>query len=85
MSCEQSIFCIFLNVHFAMVHTEDTLAGLSKPDLIKLMVQLESEVNSDTKELTSHTRDLVIHMKNGEADVALVKEKLVSQLIETER
>ena len=68
-----------------MVHTEDTLTGLNKPDLIKLIVQLESEVNSDTKELTSEIRDLVTQMKKVEADVAIVKEKLVSQLIETER
>ena len=68
-----------------MVHTEDTLTGLNKPDLIKLIVQLESEVNSDRKELTSEIRDLVTQIKKVEADVAIVKEKLVSQLIETER
>ena len=35
-----------------MVHREATLTGLCKPDLIKLVLQLESEMNSDIKELT---------------------------------
>ena len=35
-----------------MVHTEATLKGLKKPDLIKLVLRLESEMNSDVKELT---------------------------------
>ena len=71
-----------------MVHTEATLKGLNKPDLIKLVLQLESEMNSDIKELTSEIRDLVVQMKKVEADVAIMKnvnEKLVNQLIETER
>ena len=71
-----------------MVHTEATLKGLNKPDLIKLVLQLETEMNSDIKELTSEIRDLVAQMKKVEADVAIVKnvnEKLVNQLIETER
>ena len=45
-------------------------------------------MNSDIKELTSEIRDLVGQMKKVEADVAIVKnvnEKLVNQLIETER
>ena len=45
-------------------------------------------MNADRKELTSEIRDLVTQMKNVEADVSLVKnvnEKLVNQLIETER
>ena len=32
-----------------MVHTEATLNGLNNPNLIKLVLQLESEVNSDVK------------------------------------
>ena len=71
-----------------MVHTEATLKGLNKPNLIKLVLQPESEMNSDIKELTSEIRDLVAQMKKVEADVAIVKnanEKLVNQLIETER
>ena len=72
----------------AMDHTEATLKGLNKPDLIKVVLQLESEMNSDIKELTSEIKDLVAQMKNVEADVAIVKnvnKKLVNQLIETER
>ena len=71
-----------------MDHTEATLKGLNKPDLIKVVLQLESEMNSDIKELTSEIKDLVAQMKNVEADVAIVKnvnKKLVNQLIETER
>ena len=62
--------------------------SLNKPDLIKRVLQLESEMNSDIKELTSEIRDLVTQMKKVEADVAIVKnenDKLVNQLIETER
>ena len=50
-------------------------------------MQLESEMNSDIKELTSEIRDLVGQMKKVEADVAIVKnvnKKLVNQFIETE-
>ena len=35
-----------------MIHTEATLKGLNKPDLFKLILRLESEMNSDVKELT---------------------------------
>ena len=35
-----------------MVHTEATLKGLKKSDLSKLVLRLESEMNSDVKELT---------------------------------
>ena len=62
---------------------EATLRGLNKLDLIKLVLQLESEMNSDIKELTSETQ-----MKKVEADVAIVMrsyEKLVNQLIKTEQ
>ena len=51
-----------------MVRTEATLKGLNKPDLIKLIFQLESEMNSDIKELTSVVKN--------------VNEKLGNQLIE---
>ena len=71
-----------------MVHMETTLKGLNKLDLIKLVLQLESEMNSDIKELTSEIRDLVTQMKKVKADVAIVKnvnEKLVNQLIKTEQ
>ena len=67
---------------------EATLKGLNKPDLIKLVLQLESEMNFDIKELASEIRDLVPKMKKVEADVVIVKnvnEKLVNQLIETEQ
>ena len=34
---------VFGNVFIATVHTEATLKGLDKPDLIKLVLQVESE------------------------------------------
>ena len=40
-----------------MVHTEATLKGLNKLELIKLVLQLESEMNSDIKEFTPEIRD----------------------------
>ena len=85
------VFFLFFETlfFFAMVHTEATLKGLNKPDLIKLVLQLESEMNSDIKEPTSETRDLVTQIKNVEAAVAIifknVNEKLVNLLIETEQ
>ena len=74
--------------YFAIVPTEATLEGLNKPDLSKLVLQLESEINSDIKELASEFRGLETQMKKIEADVAIVKnvnQKLVNQLTETER
>ena len=49
----------FLKRFIAMVQTEATLICLHKPDLIKLVLQLESEINSDIKELASEIGDLV--------------------------
>ena len=71
-----------------MVHTESSLKGLNKPHLIKLVLQPESKMISDVKELASRIRDLVTKMKKLKADVAKVNnvnEKLANQLIETER
>ena len=48
-----------------MVHTKATLKGLNKTDLIKLILQLESEMSSDVKELRSEIRDLVTQMKKS--------------------
>ena len=65
-----------------MVHREAILKGLNKHDQIKPVLQLESEMNSDIKELTSD----IWQMKKVKADVAIFKnvnEKLVNQLIVT--
>ena len=48
-----------------MIHMEATLKDLNKPDLIRLVLQLESEINSDIKELTSEIRDFVAQMKKS--------------------
>ena len=50
-----------------MVHTEATLKGLNKLDLIKLALQMELELNSDIKEFTSQITDFVTQMKKVEA------------------
>ena len=74
---------IYWNVLITMVHREAILKGLNKHDLIKPVLQLESEMNSDIKELTSD----IWQMKKVKTDVAIVKnvnEKLVNQLIVTE-
>ena len=81
-------FLYFLKRSFCIVSHGSNIKCLNKPDLIKLVLQLELKVNSNIKELTSEIRDLATQIKKVEADVAIVKnvnEKLVNQLIETER
>ena len=71
-----------------MVNLEVILKGLNKLDLNKLVFQLESEMSSDIKELTSEISNLVKEMKKVEVGVAIVKnvnEKLVNQLIKIKR
>ena len=71
-----------------MVNLEVILKSLNKLDLNKLVFQLESEMSSDMKELTSEISNLVKEMKKVEVGVAIVKnvnEKLVNQLIKTKR
>ena len=71
-----------------MVNLEVILKSLNKLDLNKLVFQLESEMSSDIKELTSEISNLVKEMKKVEVGVAIVKnvnEKLVNQLIKIKR
>ena len=56
-----------------MVNLEVILKGLNKLDLNKLVFQLESEMSSDIKELTSEISNLVKEMKKVEVGVAIVK------------
>ena len=56
-----------------MVHTEATFKGLNKPYLIKQVLQLVSEMNSDIKQLTLEIRDLVAQIKKVEADFTIVR------------
>ena len=68
-----------------LAHKEAKLKGLNKSDLIEMVLQLKSKMNSG---ILLEIRDLVTQMKNVEVDVAIVKnvnEKLVNQLIETEQ
>ena len=48
-----------------MVHKEAILNGLNKLDLIRLVLQLESEMNSDIKKLMSEIRDVVTQMEKS--------------------
>ena len=78
----RAFFVFFLNVLIAIVHAEATLKNLNKPDLIKPVLQLGSEMNSDIKDIVLEIRDLFAQMKKVEADVAIVEnvnEKLVNQ------
>ena len=53
-----------------------------------MILQLESEMNSDTKELISETKDLVTQMQKSRWSsyyTQNINEKLVNQLIETEQ
>ena len=56
-----------------MVNLEVILKSLNKLDLNKLVFQLESEMSSDIKELTSEISNLVKEMKKVEVGVAIVK------------
>ena len=56
-----------------MVNLEVILKSLNKLDLNKLVFQLESEMSSDMKELTSEISNLVKEMKKVEVGVAIVK------------
>ena len=56
--------CILKTFLLEIVHTEAILKGLNKSDLIKIVLQLESEMNSDMKELTLEIRDLVTQIRN---------------------
>ena len=55
------------------------LKSLNKPDLIKLVLQLESEIISDINGLTSEISGLVTQTEKVKDDVAIVKN--VNELI----
>ena len=55
----------YLKRFIVMLHTKATLKGVNKPELIKLVLPLESEMNFDIKELTSEIRDLVAQIKKS--------------------
>ena len=62
-----------------MVDMETALKSLNKPDLIKLVLQLESEIISDINGLTSEISGLVTQTEKVKDDVAIVKN--VNELI----
>ena len=62
-----------------MVDMETALKSLNKPDLIKLVLQLESETISDINGLTSEISGLVTQTEKVKDDVAIVKN--VNELI----
>ena len=62
-----------------MVDMKAALKSLNKPDLIKLVLQLESETISDINGLTSEISGLVTQTEKVKDDVAIVKN--VNELI----
>ena len=64
---------------FVMVDMKAALKSLNKPDLIKLVLQLESEIISDINGLTSEISGLVTQTEKVKDDVAIVKN--VNELI----
>ena len=62
-----------------MVDMKAALKSLNKPDLIKLVLQLESEIISDINGLTSEISGLVTQTEKVKDDVAIVKN--VNELI----
>ena len=62
-----------------MADIEAALKSLNKPDLIKLVLQLESEIISDINGLTSEISGLVTQTEKVKDDVAIVKN--VNELI----
>ena len=48
-----------------MLHKEAILNDLNKLDRIRLVSQMESEMNSDIKKLMSEIRDVVTQMKKS--------------------
>ena len=83
MSCQQTFLLVLFETF--LVRKEARLKGLNKSDLIEMALQLKSKMSSG---ILLEIRDLVTQTKNVEVDVAIVKnvnEKLVNQLIETER
>ena len=62
-----------------MADIEAALKSLNKPDLIKLVLQLESEIISDINGLTSEISGLVTQTEKVKGGVAIVKN--VNELI----
>ena len=70
---------LFFEMFFVMVDMETALKSLNKPDLIKLVLQLESEIISDINGQTSEISGLVTQTEKVKGDVAIVKS--VNELI----
>ena len=69
-------------------HTEAVLNKLSKPELIQIILNTESNLGSQIAKVTTEVKDLLAHSKKLEADVAIVRNvnsKLVESVVATER
>ena len=72
----------------AGAHTEAVLSKLSKPELVQIILNTEDNLGSQITKLTTEVKDLLVHSKKLETDVAIVRNvnsKLVERVVATER
>ena len=58
----------------AGAHTETVLNKLSQPDLVQLILTIETNLGSQIAKLTTEAKDLLDHSKKLEADLANCQE-----------
>ena len=61
--------------------TENVLNKLSEPDLVQLILNTGANLVSQIAKLTTEVKDLLVHSKKLEADVAIVR-NVYSKLVE---
>ena len=69
-------------------HTETILNKLSKPELVQIILNTETNLGSQIAKLTTEVKDLLAHSKKLETDVVIVRNvnrKLVERVAATER
>ena len=65
----------------AGAHTEAVLNKLSKPELVQIILNTKANLGSQIVKLTTEVKDLLVHSKKLEADVAIVR-NVNSKLVE---
>ena len=71
-------------MNMAGAHTETVLNKLSQPDLVQLILTIETNLGSQIAKLTTEAKDLPDHSKKLEADLAIarnVNNKLVQRYV----
>ena len=69
-------------------HTEAVLNKLSKPELVRIILNAEANLGSQIAKLATEIKDLLAHSKKLEADMAIVRNvnsKLVERVVATKR